>query len=91
VTRDEARIVLLEQALEQAQNTVSFLHGCLTDPGYKYAYPEQTQRNLDEWAALVPRRPYCVHSFTVEGCESCAARVEGFERRAEAITVLEED
>lgn len=85
---DQARIVLLEDALEQAQHTVSFLHGCLTSDGYKYAYPEQTIRHLERWEALVPLRKLCVHSFTAEGCESCAARNERFARIAEAHEVL---
>ena len=97
MTREEARIVLLEDALEQAQNTVSFMHGCLTDPaddtregfqGYSYAYPEQTLSHLAEWAALVPVRHYCVHSRHDPDCESCQAHIAKMKRLYEARAVL---
>jgi hypothetical protein len=88
MTAEQARIVVLEDALEQAQNTVSFMHGCLTDPVYTYAYPDQTQHHLAEWAALVPVEPYCVHSRHHSDCESCQRHVAKMERLAEARRIL---
>jgi hypothetical protein len=79
----------LRDALEQAQNLVEFLHGCLTEPhvdgvpgGYTYAYPEHTLKYLEEWAKLAPRLPYCFHSKTVKGCPSCDAHIARAEARA---------
>lgn len=86
MTEQEARIIVLEDALRQAQNTVEFLHNCLVNPvdetiktgckGYSYGYPEHTVQELKEWKALCPRvkdivgRP-CFHSMNKEDCESC--------------------
>jgi hypothetical protein len=89
-TVSEARAVLLEDALRQAQSTVEFLHGCLTQPGYEYAYPEMTERRLQEWSELAPRTEPCVHSRTEEGCESCADRDRRFQQIAEARAALAE-
>ena len=95
MTEEQARIVLLEQAVEQAQSTIEFLHGCLTHPssehasgGYRYAYPEQTERQLRRLEALAPRGPMCVHSFERPGCEACESRVRRAMRRGEALEVL---
>lgn len=72
MTKDEARIVLLEQALVQAQHTVEFLHSCLTLPEhYKYSYPDQTTREMGEWKKLVPPPEMCVHSGHQDGCKGC--------------------
>lgn len=84
MTVQEARIVVLEDALRQAQNTVEFLHNCLVNPvdptkkglqGYSYGYPEHTVQELKEWKALCPRvqdsvRP-CYHSMNKKDCPSC--------------------
>ncbi len=83
------RITLLEDALEQAQHTVSFLHGCLTDPTYSYAYPDQTLRHLKEWAELVPVSEGCFHSrMRPEDCESCRQHIAKMKRLAEAYDTL---
>lgn len=84
----EARNVLLVDALEDAQNTVGFMHGCLTDPVYQYAFPEQTMASMEEWAKLAPRDEPCGHSFTAEGCPGCEARNARFKRMAEARAAL---
>jgi hypothetical protein len=62
MTKEEAKIIVLEDALRQAQSTVEFMHGCLTYPyenhpdgGYYYAYPEHTLKHLEEWKNLAPR------------------------------------
>jgi hypothetical protein len=85
----QAREFLLAEALHQAQQTVQFLHGCLTDPKYKYAYPEQTEQRLEEWAALAPLPATCHHSFTKAGCESCADRNERGTKRLAALAALQ--
>ena len=72
MTTYEARIIVLEDALRQAQNTVKFLHGCLTDPeGHSYEYPERTADRLKTWAELVPLKPSCHHSCIKEDCTAC--------------------
>ena len=80
----QARIVILEDALIQAQHTVEFLHGCLTDDHYRYEYPEQTVRRLREWAILVPAPEGCAHSVHKSDCESCVAHVAYQARMIEA-------
>jgi hypothetical protein len=80
---DEARMMDLEDALDQAVHTIEFMHGCLTDPEhYSYAYPEQTIARIRQFRELVPARPGCVHSVTNQDCPGCRARIERYERRA---------
>ena len=68
VTREQQ----LEAELYQAIDTVEFLHGCLTDPVFCYAYPEMTLSRLEKWRALLPERPeFCLHSCYDNNCESC--------------------
>ena len=92
MTKDEARIVLLEDALEQARNTIQFMHGCLTHPQYHYAYPEHTEQMVERINALVPERKYCIHSGlrNNEDCESCVQRVTRAILRHEAEQTLNE-
>jgi len=72
MTKQEAEIILLKNALEQAQSVVRFMHGCLTSPQlYSYNYSEHTQEYLKEWEQLVPRGKYCVHSRYEPTCENC--------------------
>lgn len=78
MTPDQARIVLLESELRQAQSTVEFLHGCLTSTHYRYAYPDQTLDRLKEWEELAPRDEFCAHSVEKPGCVACQ---KGRERR----------
>jgi hypothetical protein len=72
MTLEEARTVLLERELDQAAHTISFLHGCLTDDRYQYAYPEQTALHLKRIRALVPEGRLCVHSCMTDGCDGSA-------------------
>jgi len=89
MTKEEARIVLLEQALSQAICTIRFLDGCLREPGmYKYGYPDQTERHLDEMLELVGEPQLCFHSMDVLDCPSCQDRVKRFRDRDEAEKVL---
>lgn len=80
----------LLEAMHQAQWTVRFLHNCLTGCA-KYAYPEQTARRLEEWAALAPCPRLCHHSRHHEACDACrdrqAAMIRRIERR-EALAAL---
>lgn len=92
MTVSQARIALLQDALDQAISTITFLHGCLTEPEtFEYAYPEQTTSLIDQLRELVPDEPFCPHSKTVAGCPGCAARLERFERRARAQAVIAAD
>lgn len=72
---EAARIVLLEDALNQAVHTIEFMHGCLTDDRFEYAYPQMTAERVAAIRALVPERPGCVHGRHVEGCEACEAHI----------------
>ena len=73
MTPDEAKIYLLEDALQQAQHTIEFMHGCLTDPeGYKYAYPSHVLETLKQFHKLAPTRKGCFHSWPEHGCEQCS-------------------
>ncbi len=85
MTSDEAKVVLLESALRQAQYTVKFLHNCLINPvdhskkgfqGYSYEHPEQTLDHLKEWAKLAPPPDKkCPHSCFCPDCEACQMRL----------------
>lgn len=72
----------LEDALQQARNVIEFLHGCLTDERFKYAYPEQTEDYLNELKKLIEPRLYCFHSVHQADCESCQEHLHWLEMRA---------
>jgi len=78
MTKEEARLILLEHAVEQSQNTIDFMHQCLMDIGstrngkHVYTYPGHTTEFLKELCELVPpKKEICFHSMTVPGCKSC--------------------
>jgi hypothetical protein len=85
MTKDEARIILLEAALRQAQHTVRFLHECLSGDGYIYRYPAQTLARLKTWAELVPPHEMCAHSGHHPGCVSCEQRKVDAQQQREAL------
>lgn len=89
MTEDQARVILLENALHGAASTIGFLHGCLTNPVFKYTYPDHTETTLSEIEDLVGQREYCVHSFFSEGCSSCEDRVDNWNKTAKAREVLD--
>ena len=92
MTKEEARIVLLEQAVMQAQNTIEFLVGCITEPGmYRYGYPKQTEQFLEELGKLVPRPKMCPHSGFKEGCEGCENTKKWHSDRRKALEVLDKN
>lgn len=93
MTKEEARIIILEDALRQAQNTVEFLHGCLTCENYSYDYPESTIRRLEKWKKLAPRicdvlNKKCYHSRSEEDCKSCQLHHKQQRQLMEAKMVL---
>jgi hypothetical protein len=89
MTDEEAKLVLLEQALEQAISTIEFLNGCLLEPTqYNYAYPEQTQQKLTEFKKLIVINPRCIHSMYVSECESCQSRSKKWEQKEAAVNIL---
>ena len=75
----EVTVEQLLGELEQALNKIEFLHGCLTDSTYKYAYPRMTLEHIDRLRKIVGPRHYCIHSFRDPNCERCT---KGEERRA---------
>lgn len=81
----ELRIMELEDALQQAVSTIQFLDGCLLNPtGYKYAYPEQTERRLKKFKELLPSSPGgCCHSYHDMECENCIYRLDRARRKRE--------
>jgi hypothetical protein len=87
MTVDEARIILLEDELIQAHHTIDFLDKCARQVGnYKYGYPEQTARHLEDIRALVEIPEGCHHSRHHSECASCVDRA----RRHELIAVAKE-
>lgn len=78
MTEDEKdlRILILEDAIEQAQRTISFLHYCLVDPkGYKYEYPQQTISRMEKFEELYKPMKGCIHSMYKEDCNNCMQRL----------------
>jgi hypothetical protein len=49
----------LRLELKQAMHTISFLHGCLTNPTHKYPYPEMTLRDLARLGEISEKAPKC--------------------------------
>mgnify|MGYP001611198663 FL=1 len=76
IQRLRDRELLLEEALHNAQWTIKYLHGCLTDKvRYKYQHPDQTIKMLGELKALAPPPMLCRHSGFEPNCTPCADRV----------------
>lgn len=80
----------LEVLLQQAQSTIEFLHGCLTEPhvegisgGYTYGDPEMTLKRLAQFEKAVGRPQWCLHSRTHTDCEACQAGARAREIRAQ--------
>jgi hypothetical protein len=87
--RLEAENELLRAALHQAQWTVEFLHGCLTQPSlYSYNYPIHTMTQLAEWHALSPPPDLCPHSRFDPECRPCVAGREWQKALAKARAVV---
>lgn len=81
--KKDLRIMKLEDGIEQAIHTIEFLHGCLTDPSYKYAYPEQTLDRVKYLEALYNRQGGCAHSMRKRDCPNCVERVERHKKMEE--------
>lgn len=75
MTPEQARIVLLEDALIQSHHTIEFLHECLTSDGFSYDYPEQTVSRMAAIKALVDIPKGCHHSKHSFDCDECRARM----------------
>lgn len=73
--RKELRMMELEDGIAQAQHTISFMHGCLTDPMYKYAYPEHTLESLQKLNDLYAPLEGCGHSMRKKDCPNCVNRM----------------
>jgi hypothetical protein len=92
--RDEAYTALLENELRQARETIRFMHGCLTNDKYKYAYPEMTDEQIASITRLVPDDDiWCVHSIYKVDCQGCQQHIRRMTKRHEAKKVYfgEED
>jgi hypothetical protein len=91
MTEDEARTILLEDALDNAVQHIIFMHGCLTRPGqFSYAYPNMTQDLIAKIRKLTPEpNLYCHHSKFKDDCERCQNHREYMTRRHEAQQILD--
>jgi hypothetical protein len=83
-----ARNILLEAALVQSHHTISFMHGCLTEDRYEYAYPKQTTKQLKAISDLVEIPEGCPHSMHRPDCDSCIANAKLAEKMAWANQVM---
>lgn len=88
MSRDKARIVMLESCLEQAVNNIEFLQSCLTDGRFADRYPQHRASFLKDAKKLLPELSYCVHSRREPGCPSCAKAQDDLVRLREAKAVL---
>ena len=89
MNKDEAKIVLLEDSLEQSYYTIRFLHECLTNEA-TYGYPVQTLDRLEKIAVLINLHEYCYHSFYNKGCPGCEEHLAWSKQKNEARKVLNE-
>ncbi len=89
MTKDEARIVLLEDQLIHSHYLITFLHGCLTSDKFKYAYPEQTLQHLEKIESLLKVPHGCYHSRFTANCDVCVEVHERHMKILEAKRVLE--
>ena len=70
MTKDEARIVILEDLLESSRNTIVFLDRCLNGEA-SYGYPEFTTELVDKINDIIGQKFYCPHSNYHAGCKGC--------------------
>lgn len=78
------RIMELEDAIEMAQHTIEFMHGCLTSPDrYKYAYPEHTLLNLEKLRNLYIPKEGCIHGVFHKDCDACNEKVNRIKKKVE--------
>lgn len=98
MTPEEARILILEDALIQSYHTIDFLHNCLVNPsdptktgfrGYSYEYPEQTISRLENIEKIVKIPIGCYHSRFEASCQSCVNALESRRQLNEAKKVLQ--
>ena len=89
MTPNHARTILLEDALEDAQHTVRFLHNCLTHPEtYSYAHPDMTVGKLAWWETLVKPHASCPHSRHDPMCTACVETSYARYLHAQALSTL---
>lgn len=90
MTKEEAKIIVLENALLQAYNSIEFLHKCLIHKErYSYDYPEKTHNQLIEIEKLIEISHGCFHSKFHEDCLDCNNSLEKFKKLEEAKRCLE--
>ena len=89
-------ILNLEDAVDQGQNTIEFLHACLLQhknptirPRSEYIYPEMTVAELKRMEKVHKRQPGCGHSMFSKGCQSCEYRVERYKLKAQLTAIVE--
>ena len=70
MTKDEAKIVLLENLLQKTYHTIDFLDQCLAGEA-TYTYPEQTKQTLSSISNMITLLEACPHSVHHTECEAC--------------------
>lgn len=70
---------VLRHELAQACGTIEFLHGCLTDPVYKYAYPQQSLDHLKTIRALAAGGPECSAGLSSRHTGPCPVHSDEFQ------------
>jgi hypothetical protein len=87
-SKEEAKIIVLENLLRRAICKIEFLHGCLTRDDYKYAYPKMTLDFLEEANPFAPKLQGCYHSIRRSTCPACAEGDAYREKLAKAKEML---
>jgi hypothetical protein len=64
MTTEEARIVILEDALIQSHCIIDFLHKCLTSKDtHIYQYPEHILKHIEYLKSIIEMPKHCHHSY----------------------------
>jgi hypothetical protein len=94
MTTEEARIIVLEDALIRAHSITEFLHNCLTNKEtYIYQYPEHILKYIEYLESLITIPNLCYHSYYApdrgQECKPCEENRERRIKLKEAKDVFE--
>ena len=78
MTHEDARLIILEDALIHSYRIIGFLHNCLTEENFSYEYPENTLKYIEYLESLIVIPNLCHHSYYApdrgEECKPCEER-----------------